>query len=378
MYKTLEDVEQAKLLISAPGDTLLETIDFKGINQVELAKLMNRPLKTINEIIKGKAEITPQTAIQLERVLGIDADFWISRERNYRLELARIAEAENLLKNGEWVKNFPLSYLKKNHFIDFVKDPLSSMNAILSFFNVANIEAYNNRYYSKVFAVDYKMGGFEKDAYAVTCWLRIGEILSEKIDILYYDPLAFRKSLDSIRSLMVNGNSNFFSQLQSICQDAGVKVIHVPSFNKVNMYGATYWIHDAPVIQLSNLYGTNYKFWETFFHEAAHILLHGKKEVFISGLFHDNSVIYNKIDKLKERQADDFCKNYTITDEQVSELFTNCPEITIHNVERTVMFYASKFRTHPSFIISKLARKNNRLFALGKHFNYIQSVDLSK
>ena len=74
-YKTLEDIEAAELLLSPPGDTLLETMEAKGIKQPELAMRMGRPLKTINEIIKGKAAITPETALQLERVLGIPADF---------------------------------------------------------------------------------------------------------------------------------------------------------------------------------------------------------------------------------------------------------------------------------------------------------------
>jgi len=54
------------------------------MTQMELAERSGRPLKTINEIVKGKTAITPETAIQLERVLGIPARFWSNRERHYR------------------------------------------------------------------------------------------------------------------------------------------------------------------------------------------------------------------------------------------------------------------------------------------------------
>ena len=73
-YLTREDIEAARQLISPPGDTLLEAIEEKGISQTELANRMKRPLKTINEIVKGKTVILPETAIQLERVLGISAE----------------------------------------------------------------------------------------------------------------------------------------------------------------------------------------------------------------------------------------------------------------------------------------------------------------
>ncbi|WP_158858271.1 helix-turn-helix transcriptional regulator [Lunatibacter salilacus] len=78
--------------------TQLITIGLKGISQTDLAKRMGRPVKTINEIIQGKAAITPETAIQLEWALDIPASFWLESERNYRLELAKIDIAKQLIK----------------------------------------------------------------------------------------------------------------------------------------------------------------------------------------------------------------------------------------------------------------------------------------
>ena len=97
MYKTIEDIKTAKQMISHPGDTLAEILAIKGISQSSLAKRMGIPIKTIHEIIKGKAAIMPETAIQLERLLGTEAAFWLEREKNYRLELAEIDEAEAIL-----------------------------------------------------------------------------------------------------------------------------------------------------------------------------------------------------------------------------------------------------------------------------------------
>lgn len=74
---------------SPPGDTLADLLRERGMTQTELAQWMKRPLKTINEIIKAKARIMPQTAIQLERALGVSAEFWVTREAIYRLDLAR-------------------------------------------------------------------------------------------------------------------------------------------------------------------------------------------------------------------------------------------------------------------------------------------------
>lgn len=80
--------------VSPPGETLQEILEERGMSQAELAERTGRPKKTINEIINGKAAITPETALQLERVLGIPASFWNHRERQYREALARIEEEE--------------------------------------------------------------------------------------------------------------------------------------------------------------------------------------------------------------------------------------------------------------------------------------------
>jgi len=83
--------------VSAPGETLSETLDALGMAQSELARRMGRPVKTINEIIQGKAAITAETALQLEQVLRIPASFWLKLEQQYREFLARLAKESIIL-----------------------------------------------------------------------------------------------------------------------------------------------------------------------------------------------------------------------------------------------------------------------------------------
>lgn len=72
------------------GEVLAEELAVRGMPQKELAARMGRPAQVINEIIKAKKAITPDTALGLEKALGIDAEFWTNLEANYRMTLARI------------------------------------------------------------------------------------------------------------------------------------------------------------------------------------------------------------------------------------------------------------------------------------------------
>ena len=367
MYKTQEDIATAKLLISPPGDTLAETIDIKGISQPALALRMGRPVKTINEIIKGKTAITPETAIQLERVLGIEAAFWLEREKNYRLEIAKIDEAEKILTTKEWVDNFPLVAMKKLNWINFENSTISKANSIYAFFGVSSQDAYFNYYHKYVYETAYRMSTSNgKNPFAVSVWLRQGELQAEKIGTVNYDPQKFKSVLVDIKSIMINHTDKFFSELQSVCASVGVKVVHTPCLPGTNLHGSTRWIKDNPLIQLSNLYNRNDIFWFTFFHEVGHILKHGKREIFVEGLK------YSSEETLKEKEADDFAIKQTLTIEQENEIKRNLP-LTNHSI----LSFANKFNTLPALIIGRFARKDSNLNKIGWSLKYFIKIDLA-
>jgi len=82
--------------ISAPGDTILDLLEERGWNQVEFASRTGYTTKHISQLINGKAAITEDTALKLERVLGSPASFWLTREAQYREALARAEERISL------------------------------------------------------------------------------------------------------------------------------------------------------------------------------------------------------------------------------------------------------------------------------------------
>ena len=73
----------------SPGEVLLEEIEARGMSQKELAARLGRPPQVVNEIIRGKKGITPDTAVGLGKVLGIDPQYWINLETDYHMTLAR-------------------------------------------------------------------------------------------------------------------------------------------------------------------------------------------------------------------------------------------------------------------------------------------------
>ena len=75
--------------ISPPGETIADLIEEREWTQLDLAKRLGSSKKTCDRLISGKSPITEETAIKLESVLGSSANFWLSREAQYRAKLAQ-------------------------------------------------------------------------------------------------------------------------------------------------------------------------------------------------------------------------------------------------------------------------------------------------
>ena len=109
------------------------------MTQTELAARLGRPVQVVNEIIRGKKAITDDTALGLEKVLGIPAAFWVNLEQNFRMTRARLREREHLQAEEEWLQELPVKEMEKRGWIAVGRNAQEKVRALLQFFGVANV-----------------------------------------------------------------------------------------------------------------------------------------------------------------------------------------------------------------------------------------------
>ena len=105
-----------------PGNHLEEILETAGMKQSELARRTGLAPKTINEIVKGKQAVTPETSLQLERVLGTPASYWNNLEGHFREFLARENEKKTLKNPSEWLSRFPLKEMIREGMVRNFRD----------------------------------------------------------------------------------------------------------------------------------------------------------------------------------------------------------------------------------------------------------------
>jgi addiction module HigA family antidote len=331
-------------VVSPPGETLQELLDERGMSQAELAERMGRPKKTINEIIKGKTAITPETALQLERVLGVPAGFWTNMEKHYREHLARQEEMALLEGSVEWLREMPVAALKKLGWIEARKNKAEQVREMLSFFGVASPEQWR-QVFSAPQAAFRHSSAYKSEPGALSAWLRKGELRAQEIVCEPFDKSKFEEALLDARKLTIEPPSVFQPRLVELCAAAGVAVAFVPELPKCRAHGATRWLSATKaVIQLSLRYKTDDHLWFTFFHEAGHVLLHGKKQVFIES---DKGA-----PDREEAEANEFAASLLIPQDSLARLQSFAERQRISNAQ--VIGLAEELGIAPGIVVGRL------------------------
>lgn len=319
-----------------------DTIEDLGMSQTELAQRMGRPLKTINEIINGKAEITAETALQLERVTGIPAAFWNNAEANYRERKARIKEREQLAAQSAWLSKFSYAEMTRLKLVTPANDESERVGLLLSFFGVASSQQWESTY-TELCGAAREAKKQKSELGDLSAWLRAGEILAQRRQVATYDAGKFKAALAQIRQLTAGNPEKVWEQVCSLCAEAGVAVVLVPELPQTHVSGFTRWLSPGKaILQLSLRYKTDDSLWFTFFHEAAHLLLHGKKEVFME---------FRDVNSPKETEADAWAADFLIAPEDWKAFIRSLPRpVSAAAISR----FAKHQEIAPSIVLGRL------------------------
>lgn len=268
--------------VSPPGATILELLEERGLTQAEFAARMQRPAKMINDLVHGRQQLTPETAIQLESTLGAPASFWLAREAKFREFLAREHRDTQLAGDVAWLDELPIRSMRKLGWISDVSNPIELVKSCLGFFGVACVDAWR-RGYEQPIAAFRTSKSVRSSPGAVAAWLRRSEVSARRLHCAAYDAGRFRDALKSIRPLSREHDpAVFVPEIQRLCCAAGVAVVFEPSPAGCRASGVTQWLTpESAMMALSLRHKTDDHLWFTLVHEAGHILLHGKKALFV-------------------------------------------------------------------------------------------------
>ena len=334
--------------VSPPGDTILDLLEEREWTQQQLADRLGYSLKHVNQLIKGKVPLTEDAAVRLQNVLGASVGFWLTREAQYRERVALSEAADRQAIMVPWLERFPLKEMMEvgvlpKRRLDAKSKP-GLVGELLVFFGVASADQWESQYGCMELAFR-RSREDQADVAAISVWLRLGERYAEKHDGPPYDEARFKAALMQIRGLTRLSPQDFQPQMSRLLHEAGVSLVLVPALPRTHVSGVARWLNARrPLIQLS-LYGKqNDRFWFSFFHEAAHILLHGqqKKSVFLDDPSKADSA------SKEEQEANAWARDFLITREQAVALRA------LSHTKAAVVHFAESIGVHPGIVVGRM------------------------
>ena len=327
---------------SPPGHTIADLLEERNWTQAQLADRLGVSRKHVNELITGKATISDSNSIKLARVLGSTVGFWLNREAGYRAALADQQAIEQLRDVVSWLDELPVSHMRKMGWIRSYRDKAKTVSECLQFFGVGSVDAWRS-WSEGLGQTAYRMSDSANMAFgSIATWLRFGEIQASTLECEDYSKDVFKTNLASLRALTLEPDPDVFvPRMIKTCSDAGIAVVFEPTPRGCPASGATRWLApNKALLMLSLRYKTNDHLWFTFFHEAAHILLHRKKLMFLELNQNGNGE--------EEAEANQFAADLLIPSQHLDQLRT------LANNRAEVSQFARKLGIPPGIVVGRM------------------------
>lgn len=336
-------------LIIHPGETIAEILEDRDITQAELANLTGVTPAYINQVIKGKRNISTKFAFALEYALGVPKTFWINLQAHYDAEKIEY-EKEHTITDKE-KKSFHeiadvVKYLRVHSRIPAKEKIMDAILSVRKALRVSNLSVLSNVAASGSFRMS---TANNINPFVLGAWLRICQLQGEACKIeTSFEKKRIDALVQSAKQIMCNAHGDLQKDLKNLMAEYGVDFSIIRHFKGAPVQGYISQKKDGTYQMVLTIRGAYADiFWFSFFHELGHI---------VNGdVGTNNKYIDYHSDSQQEIQADEFAANALVKTEDF-EKFVLDGRFDLASIR----CFAAQHNVMPYIIIGRL-QKNGYL-----------------
>jgi HTH-type transcriptional regulator / antitoxin HigA len=348
---------------SAPGATIAHRLKATNTNIIDFAWEMDFTESEAEDLIEGRMPITDPIAERLQVSLGVSATFWRVRDAQYRNDVLRLAQEITQDSGKNWLRELPVRDMVSFGWISDQPDLNGKVAECLRYFDIPTLEMWDERMAMLLATAKLRTSQtLKSNPGALAAWLRRGEIEANQIQCQGWNADRFREQLGSIRQLSWQKDpKTFIPQLRDACAKVGVALVIAKAPDGCRASGATKFVSESKaMLMLSFRYLSDDHFWFSFFHEAGHLILHGKDQTFFEGEPHELCGY--------EQEADAFAERMVIPDQYRDEY----NRLTVNKI--SILKFATKIGICPGIVVGQLQHsgrlKHNYLNYLKRRYSW--------
>jgi HTH-type transcriptional regulator / antitoxin HigA len=340
-----KDFESERSNTAPPGHFIREEMTARGWTQADLARVLDRPLPTVNEIIQGKRAIMPEMARALGEAFGTPAAVWMERESVYRLSLTD-GDFGDVRRRARMHELAPVIDLQKRGWIKQTDDPAEIEAELLRFFDLPSMD-----HEPDIVAALRKSDPEAQLTSSQRAWCFRVKQLARGMSMSHFDRARLPECAAELRRLAAYATE--VRKVSSLLARYGIRFVIVEPLAGARIDGAAMWLDDrSPVIGMTIRFDRIDSFWFTLGHEFSHIV--------------NGDALSVDIDLSSQRQtpAAAKCPMERRADEDAAALLVPPHELQSfilrvgprYSKDRVVQF-AHRIKIHPGIIIGQLQRR---------------------
>lgn len=351
-----------------PGQLLTALLKERGWTKRTLAIVLGIDEATVTRLVSDKRPLSADLALQLEEVFGIAAERLLALQKDYDLQLARIAYRSDPGRaiRAQIFGALPIAEMTKRGWLPGVvniKDVATVEKAVATFFDAERIED-----------VEFLPHAARRTEVSVAAsplqlaWLYRVKAIAADMLVPPYSDAAGRALVTRLRPLL--GSAEEARKVPRLLAEAGIRFVIVEALPGSKIDGACLWLGPtAPVIALSFRFDRIDNFWFVLRHELEHVLQHHGQATPILDVDLDGRTDEDVADE--ERIANAAAAAFAVPPDKLSGFVARKAP---YFAERDVLGFAATLGVHPGLVAGQLQHRTQRFDHFRSHLVKIRSI----
>lgn len=349
------------------GEYLKDELKERGMKQSTLSSLTNIPAPILNDIIKGKRDITAEQSVLIGNALNIDDGFFYNLQKQYDLDKARLSKRVAEQSAAMCVWNVLKDYISIPFFKSvnvLTTDIKKNIENIFDIFEVNSLDAFlEKREMATLYKKSEKLTTDEIDLYS---WKYYCLYCSKQQN------LAVRFDTEKVSDMCKELNAAFtrnnklVAEVTDICNKYGVKFLVVEKKGQVPVDGMSFRDGNNPTIVLTMRRKSIDNFAFSIMHELGHIVLH----------IEDTDRQFIQLGNLNERdtyeqEADKFAQDTLIPPLLWRNFKERTYNVVPHRVKPYIEGFSAAYSINPAIVMGRYQHDTNQYAIRNKFSNEI-------